>query len=75
MENNDDFILDMLNESEKNNTKFDSDVDPKDITFKRDEKGILWSYDMKTGKKIGRIYEHGDQDKSVAKTFDELNRG
>lgn len=32
------------------------------ITFKRDENGVLWSYDAKTGEKVGRIYEHGDDD-------------
>ena len=30
------------------------------MTFKRDEEGILWSYDAKTGEKVGRIFEHGD---------------
>lgn len=30
------------------------------LTFKRDEDGVLWSYDVKTGEKVGRIYEHGD---------------
>ena len=30
------------------------------LTFKRDEDGVLWSYDKKTGEKVGRIYEHGD---------------
>ena len=29
------------------------------LTFKRDEKGVLWSYDA-AGKKVGRIFEHGD---------------
>lgn len=29
-------------------------------TFKRDEDGVLWCYDVETGEKIGRIYEHGD---------------
>lgn len=29
------------------------------LTFKRDESGILWSYDA-NGNKVGRIYEHGD---------------
>ena len=33
------------------------------LTFKRDEEGILWSYDAETGKKVGRIYEHGDDNK------------
>lgn len=30
------------------------------LTFKRDEDGVLWSYDAKTGEKVGRIFEHGD---------------
>ena len=32
-----------------------------DLTFKRDEDGVLWSYDA-AGNKVGRIYEHGDND-------------
>lgn len=30
------------------------------LTFRRDEKGILWSYDEKTGEKVGQIFEHGN---------------
>lgn len=30
-----------------------------ELTFKRDENGVLWSYDA-SGKKVGRIFEHGD---------------
>lgn len=30
------------------------------LTFKRDENGVLWSYDAKTGERIGRIIEHGN---------------
>lgn len=33
-----------------------------DLTFQRDENGILWSYDA-SGKRVGRIYEHGDDSK------------
>lgn len=33
-----------------------------DLTFKRGEDGVLRSYDAKTGKEVGRIYEHGDDD-------------
>lgn len=33
-----------------------------ELTFKRDENGILWSYD-KAGNKVGRIHEHGDDSK------------
>lgn len=29
------------------------------LTFKRDDDGILWSYDA-SGNKVGRIFEHGD---------------
>lgn len=32
----------------------------RELTFKRDENGILWSYDVNTGEKVGRIFEHGD---------------
>ena len=32
------------------------------MTFKRDENGVLWSYDA-SGKKVGRIFEHGDGNK------------
>ena len=31
------------------------------LTFKRDEDGVLWSYDS-AGNKIGRIHEHGDNE-------------
>lgn len=37
-----------------------------ELTFKRDEHGILWSYDQ-TGKKVGRIYEHGDSQHDTIK--------
>ena len=37
------------------------------LTFKRDEDGVLWSYDA-AGNQVGRIYEHGDTD-----TIDEIN--
>lgn len=30
-----------------------------ELTFRRDENGVLWSYDA-AGKKVGRIFEHGD---------------
>lgn len=34
------------------------------LTFKRDEKGVLWSYDAK-GNKVGRIFEHGDDQNGI----------
>ena len=40
---------------------------PPGLTFKRDEDGVLWSYDT-AGNKVGRIYEHGDNG-----NIDEIN--
>lgn len=37
-----------------------SEDEGNELTFKRDEDGVLWSYDVKTGERVGRIYEHGD---------------
>lgn len=37
------------------------------LTFKRDDDGVLWSYDA-DGNKVGRIFEHGDND-----DIDEIN--
>ncbi len=37
-----------------------SEEEESELTFKRDEDGVLWSYDVKTGEKVGRIFEHGD---------------
>lgn len=71
MENNDNVILDMLYETEKNSTNISTNGSPK-LVFKRDEQGILWSYNEVTGEKVGRIYEHGNSD--VAKTFGEIIR-
>lgn len=31
------------------------------LTFKRDDDGVLWSYDA-AGNKVGRIFEHGDNE-------------
>lgn len=43
------------------------------LTFKRDEKGILWSYDVETGEKVGRIFEHGDgEPQETKKTVDHI---
>lgn len=56
-----------LFDSIKKTLEFDKEVSKKEetgpaITFERDENGVLWSYDAKTGKKIGRIFEHGDDE-------------
>ena len=55
-----DLICGTLAEDEKVNAQR---VDKADsgLTFQRDEDGVLWSYDA-AGKKVGRIYEHGDNE-------------
>lgn len=73
MPNNDDFIFDMLDQAEKDSTDI-SEIDSSNIVFERDEQGNLVGYDKDTGKKVGRIYEHGNDKKNVAKTFDEIMR-
>lgn len=55
-----DLIASTLASDEKVNTQSVEKADS-GLTFKRDEKGILWSYDA-AGNKVGRIYEHGDSD-------------
>lgn len=37
-------------------------ADSEKLTLKRDAHGILWSYDA-NGKKVGRVFEHGDDSK------------
>ncbi|MGN0999683.1 MAG: hypothetical protein ACI4PO_09045 [Faecousia sp.] len=57
-----DILLELVRktaEFDKQVSKSDEQGDP-DLTFQRDESGILWSIDVKTGEKVGRIYEHGD---------------
>ena len=53
-------ISSTLAEDEKVNTQSVEKADS-DLTFKRDENGVLWSYDD-AGNKVGRIFEHGDND-------------
>lgn len=55
-----DLISATLAEDEKVNTQSVEKADS-GLTFKRDEDGVLWSYDS-AGNKVGRIYEHGDND-------------
>ena len=69
-----DFLLNMLSENEKNSTPVNTE-DSNDLVFERDEQGTLWSYNKKTGEKVGRIFEHGNNAKNnVAKTFSEIIR-
>ena len=55
-----DLISATLAEDEKVNAQSLEKADDR-LTFKRDEDGVLWSYDS-AGNKVGRIYEHGDND-------------
>lgn len=55
-----DLISATLAEDEKVNAQSLEKADDR-LTFKRDEDGVLWSYDA-AGNKVGRIYEHGDND-------------
>lgn len=53
-----DLISGTLAEDEKVNTHSVEKADS-GLTFKRDEAGVLWSYDA-AGNKVGRIFEHGE---------------
>lgn len=53
-----DLICGTLAEDEKVNAQSVGKSDS-GLTFKRDEKGVLWSYDA-AGNKVGRIFEHGE---------------
>ena len=55
-----DLISATLAEDEKVNAQSLEKADS-GLTFKRDEDGVLWSYDS-AGNKVGRIFEHGDND-------------
>lgn len=56
-----DDLLDMVLKTAEFDREASTSVDKgNELTFKRDEDGVLWSYDVKTGERIGRIYEHGD---------------
>lgn len=57
-----DIVASTLDSDERVNTQSVAKSDDSNLTFKRDENGILWSYD-EAGKKVGRIYEHGDDSK------------
>ena len=72
MANNEDVILNMLTEVQKSSTDISKSESPDNLYFKRDEDGVLWSYDKTTNEKVGRIYEHGNNKGSVAKTFGDL---
>ena len=60
-----DLICGTLANDEKVNAQSVEKADDR-LTFKRDEDGVLWSYDT-AGNKVGRIFEHGDDN------IDEIN--
>lgn len=61
MPENDDSLLELIAKTVAFDEKESADViDEPELTFKRDEDGILWSYEVQTGKKVGRVFEHGD---------------
>lgn len=64
-----DFILEMLAQATKDSTKLDDDASD-NLILKRDKHGNLCSYSKETGEKIGRIYEHGNDE--VAKSFNDV---
>lgn len=57
-----DDLLDLIAKTVEFDREVNGSVEKEDpeITFKRDENGVLWGYNVKTGEKVGRIFEHGD---------------
>lgn len=68
--NMDDVILNMLKQNQLNSSNIDNESSS-NLILERDEQGNLCSYDKTTGKRVGRIQEHGDTN-TVAKTFNEI---
>lgn len=62
MEHEDNGLLDLIEKTAAFDREESTPNEGNDLTFKRDEKGVLWSYDVKTGEKVGRIFEHGDSE-------------
>lgn len=61
MERENDSLLDLIEKTAAFDREESTPVEKgNDLTFKRDENGVLWSYDVKTGEKVGQIFEHGD---------------
>lgn len=62
MEYENDSLLDLIEKTAEFDREAAGSVEKEEqqLTFKRDEDGILWCYDVKTGEKVGRIFEHGD---------------
>lgn len=63
-EHENDSLLDLIEKTAAFDREASTHVDKgNELTFERDENGVLWSIDVKTGEKVGRIFEHGDDDK------------
>lgn len=61
MEHEDNGLLDLIEKTAEFDREESTPIEKgNDLTFKRDENGVLWSYDVNTGEKVGRIFEHGD---------------
>lgn len=62
-EHENDSLLDLIEKTAAFDREASTQEDEgNELTFKRDENGILWSHDVKTGEKVGRIFEHGDDE-------------
>ena len=60
MEYEDNGLLDLIEKTAAFDREESTPIEKgSDLTFKRDENGVLWSYDA-AGNKVGRIFEHGD---------------
>ena len=60
MEYEDNGLLDLIEKTAAFDREESTPIEKgSDLTFKRDENGVLWSYDS-AGNKVGRIFEHGD---------------
>jgi len=58
MEHEDNGLLDLIEKTAAFDREESTPDEGSDLTFKRDEKGVLWSYDA-AGNRVGRIFEHG----------------
>lgn len=61
MENENNSLLDLIEKTAAFDREESTPLNKgNDLAFERDENGVLWSYDVKTGERVGRIFEHGD---------------
>lgn len=56
-----DDLLEMIQKTAEFDREASTSVDKgNELTFERDEEGVLWCFDAVTGERVGRIFEHGD---------------